>query len=119
MLINQPAHYLSLFSDFPPNVEVATNANRQELLPPYDLIHFFTTAKANLEARLPRLRELITQNGTIWVSWPKGKSAIPKDLNENHIRDCMLANGMVDVKVCAVDEDWSGLKGVIPVDKRK
>lgn len=71
LLINQPAHYLSLFSDFPPNVEVATNANRQELLPPYDLIHFFTTAKANLEARLPRLRELITQNGTIWVSWPK------------------------------------------------
>jgi hypothetical protein len=68
---------------------------------------------------LPSLRQQITQDGIIWVSWPKKASKVPTDVTEDRIRDLALNTGLVDVKVCAVDEVWSGLKLVIRVKDRK
>ena len=56
------------------------------------------------------MRSLLTKTGALWVSWPKGSSKLEKDLNENDVRDIGLKGGLVDVKVCAVDDNWSGLK---------
>jgi hypothetical protein len=79
----------------------------------------FTDKRSELEKTLPRLKSKLAQNGMIWVAWPKKTSGVPSDLNENLIRDTGLAIGLVDIKVCAVNEIWSGLKFVIPVKDRK
>ena len=80
---------------------------------------FFTDQRSQLETELPRLKKRITQNGMIWIAWPKKASKVPTDLTEDVIRDTAIALGLVDVKVCAVNEVWSGLKLVIPVKDRK
>ena len=80
---------------------------------------FFTDRRAQLEKELPKLKGRIAQNGMIWIAWPKKASKVPTDLTEDVIRDTALALGLVDVKVCAVNEVWSGLKLVIPVKDRK
>ena len=67
---------------------------------------------------LPELKYQLKPNGMIWVSWPKKSSKVVTDINENIIRDYALQIGLVDIKVCAVDEIWSGLKLVIPVKDR-
>jgi hypothetical protein len=68
---------------------------------------------------LPRLAKKIAQDGMIWVSWPKKASGVKTDITEDTVRDTALALALVDVKVCAVDETWSGLKLVIRVENRK
>jgi hypothetical protein len=90
-----------------------------ELRPDLDFIQFFTKSRAELERQLPKLRKSIKQDGMIWISWPKKSSKVPTDLTEDIIRDTALALKLVDVKVCAVDETWSGLKLVIPVSERR
>jgi hypothetical protein len=85
----------------------------------FDLIHFFTKARGELEARLPTLKRALTPAGALWVSWPKSSSKVATDLNENIVREIALKNGLVDVKVCAVDETWSGLKLVFRLKDRK
>lgn len=72
--------------------------------------HIFTTERAELEQRLRELRTLIDPAGFVWVSWPKKASKVPTDISEDVIRDICLPMGWVDVKVCAVDAVWSGLK---------
>jgi hypothetical protein len=89
-----------------------------ELKSDLDFIQFFTKARAELEKQLPRLRKSIEHDGMIWISWPKKSSGVETDLTEDIIRDTALALKLVDVKVCAVDEVWSGLKLVIPVKER-
>ena len=78
-----------------------------------DLAHLFTASRAELEAGIARLRPLLAPAGTIWVSWPKKASKVPTDITEDSIREVAFPHGLVDVKVCAVDETWSGLKLVI------
>ena len=78
-----------------------------------DAAHVFVTARTDLERHLTALRNLIQPAGQIWVSWPKKASKVPTDITENLIRDVALPSGLVDVKVCAVDDIWSGLKLVI------
>jgi len=85
----------------------------------YDLVHFFAKSTKELSIILPGLKNEIVQNGMIWVSWPKKSAKIATDISENLIRDLGLSCGLVDIKVCAVDEEWSGLKFVIPVKSRK
>ncbi len=113
-LINAPAHYFSLFTDMPADVDFASEPG-----PDKDLIHFFTTELAEIETLLPDLKSEIAPAGIIWVSWPKKAAKVPTDVTEDLIRNTALAAGLVDVKVCAVDEVWSGLKLVIPVKDRK
>ena len=104
----------------PPGYAKSLGVNAaSELKPDLDFIQFFTKSRAELEKQLPRLRKAIEPDGMIWISWPKKSSKIATDLTEDIIRDTALALKLVDVKVCAVDETWSGLKLVIPVKDRK
>ena len=77
---------------------------------PIDGAHIFVTARAGLEAKLRQLKPLLAPSGFIWVSWPKKASKVPTDITEDTIRDVCLPMGLVDVKVCAIDATWSGLK---------
>ena len=72
----------------------------------------FVTARTDLAKRFPGLRNRLTSNGMLWISWPKQSSGAPTDLTENVVRAIGLELGLVDVKVCAVDATWSGLKFV-------
>ncbi len=83
-----------------------------------DLIHVFAREASLLDAALDALRTRIAPNGMIWVSWPKKSAKVPTDVTEDTIRAMALAKDLVDVKVCAVDEIWSGLKLVIPKSLR-
>jgi hypothetical protein len=80
---------------------------------PYDVIVSFCPTQARLAQRWPSLHGRTTQAGALWVAWPKRSSGVPTDLTENTIRAYALAHGRVDVKVCAIDDVWSGLKLVI------
>ena len=86
--------------------------------PGYDVIHVFTSARAALEALVRPLMDLVARNGMIWVSWPKKASKVQTDITEDTVREVVLPLGLVDVKVCAVDEVWSGLKLVIRKELR-
>lgn len=83
-----------------------------------DAAHVFTTRRAELEEMLASLRHQIASDGQIWVSWPKKASSIETDISEDTIREVCLPLGLVDTKVCAVDETWSGLKLVIRKELR-
>lgn len=87
-------------------------------LPGYDYVHLFTTARSVLEALAQKLMNLIAHDGMIWVSWPKKAAKVATDITEDVIRTVVLPLGLVDVKVCAVDEVWSGLKLVIRKELR-
>ena len=113
-LVNAPAHYFDLFVDFPDEVEITRDKKKEK-----DLIHYFEKKATTLKKKLPQLRNEIVQNGMLLVSWPKKASAVETYITEDTIRDFALTIGLVDVKVCAVDEVWSGLKLVIPVKDRK
>jgi hypothetical protein len=79
---------------------------------PLDFAMLFTKSAASLKKEFPRIGKNLTSAGMLWVSWPKKTSGVPTDLNENIVRDIGLAAGLVDVKVCAVTDVWSGLKFV-------
>jgi len=78
----------------------------------HELIHWFVTRERELAGRFARMERALTPAGALWISWPKRTSKVDTDLSENSIREIGLAHGLVDVKVCAVDETWSGLKFV-------
>jgi len=86
--------------------------------PGYDLIHGFTTSRQVLETSARPLMETIDRDGSIWISWPKKASKVPTDITEDVIRDVVLPIGLVDVKVAAVSEVWSGLKLMIRKELR-
>ena len=77
-----------------------------------DHAHLFVTERAALEEAIPRVFALLPERGAVWVSWPKKASGVPTDMSEDTIRAVVLPQGMVDVKVCAIDATWSGLKVV-------
>ena len=86
---------------------------KTRIRPPWDFVHLFTNDISELEDQLLRLRSLIKTDGMVWVSWYKKSSGKPTQINEDIIRDTCLPLGFVDVKVCPVSNDWSGLKLVI------
>ena len=81
--------------------------------PPIDAAHIFVTQRELLDRDLRRLLPMLARDGFVWVSWPKKAAKVPTDITEDTIRDVALPLGLVDVKVCAVDATWSGLKLVI------
>jgi hypothetical protein len=101
-VINGPGNYEELIGD----IRLVYEEDGGDL----DFIHFFTNSADELERVLPVIREEIRKNGMIWVSWYKKSSGKPTGVTEHMVRDTALAVGLVDVKVCAVDSDWSGLK---------
>ncbi|MDW3209412.1 MAG: DUF3052 domain-containing protein [Reichenbachiella sp.] len=104
-LVNEPAHYHSLFSDWPELVEKVDTPDKESL----DFIHVFCKEEKDLKEAAEHI-PLLKKNGILWVSWIKLSSKLPSCFKENHIRDYMLNAGLVDVKVAAIDADWSGLK---------
>ena len=86
--------------------------------PPIDAAHIFVTQREVLECRLRLLLPLLARDGFVWVSWPKKAAKVETDITEDTIRDVALPLGLVDVKVCAVDDIWSGLKLVIRKENR-
>jgi len=100
---------------------LGANLQLQHLIKPEALIdaaHIFVTERTALEAELQQLMALLEPSGFIWVSWPKKASKVPTDITEDTIREICLPMGLVDVKVCAVDAVWSGLKLMIRKDQR-
>ena len=114
LTVNAPANYRTLLPGLPATVTITDAAE-----PPVAFVHLFVTAKADLAARLPKLLAALAPDGVVWVSWPKKAAKLPTDVTEDVIRDVALPLGLVDVKVCAVDATWSGLKLVIRVANRK
>jgi hypothetical protein len=112
-LINSPEYYLQLFTDLPAGVYFEDIGNKK-----IDFIHFFTKSKEEYTSLLPGFKDHIKPNGIIWISWPKKASKVPTDITEDIIRNFAIETGLVDIKVCAVDDIWSGLKLVIPVKDR-
>ena len=85
---------------------------------PVDFVHCFTASKSALSAKLKTFRKAIDPNGVIWISWPKKSSGVATDITEDVIRGIALPQGLVDIKVCAVDDVWSGLKLMIRKELR-
>ncbi len=83
-----------------------------------NFIHFFAHGRDELDKVFQTLAESVAKDGMIWISWPKKSSGVPTDLTENVVRDIGLAQGLVDAKVCAIDETWSGLKFVYRIKDR-
>jgi hypothetical protein len=83
-----------------------------------DIVHLFSTAKANLARALGRTLQHLRPDAAVWVSWPKKASKVPTDITEDVVRDLALPLGLVDIKVCAVDDVWSGLKLVLRKEHR-
>ena len=106
--VNEPSGFRTLLGPLPDETELCGPRSRA-----LNFLHYFVDREADLRARLPKLRSRIRPDGMIWVSWPKKSSGIATDVTEDVIRKHAFANTLVDVKVCAVDEIWSGLKLVI------
>jgi hypothetical protein len=104
VLDNAPAGFV--IEGLPDGVKVVSRAGRTQ----YDVVLAFCPDRARLAARLPALLERTATAGMIWVAWPKRASGVPTDLDENGVRELALPLGVVDVKVCAIDATWSGLK---------
>jgi hypothetical protein len=114
--IAAPPGYRKMLGTLPPGARVELHAGAGR--GPRAFIHCFATARRMLTSRFPQLERALAPAGMLWVSWPKGTSGFTTDLTENVVREIGLANGLVDVKVCAVDATWSGLKFVRRVKDR-
>jgi hypothetical protein len=110
---NAPENYQELVAPLPEDVHFL-----EAIAPDLDMIHLFTELAKELAGKLKRYQKKLKPNGIFWVSWPKKASKRPTDITEDTIRDLALPLGLVDVKVCAVDDVWSGLKFVIRVENR-
>jgi hypothetical protein len=106
--LNAPAGYRKLLAPVPAGVSFTDKAAVGA-----GFVHLFVTERRGLEKELKRLRTLLDDAGVLWVSWPKKSSRVSSDITEDVIREVCLPLGLVDIKVCAVDETWSGLKLMI------
>ena len=104
-IINAPPAFRSLLGKLPAGVSVV-----RAVRGPLPFIHFFTKQRAGLEAKFPGLFRALAPDGSLWISWPKKASGVDTDITEDVVRAVALAGGLVDVKVAAIDDVWSGLK---------
>jgi hypothetical protein len=112
--IEAPLGYRGLIGRLPPRARLTSGVG-----PTVDVVHLFVTTRRDLQERLVDLRSRIREDASIWVSWPKKASKVATDVTEDVVREVALPLGLVDVKVCAVDETWSALKVVIRKTLRK
>lgn len=113
-VVNAPPEYLAWLGELPPDVVLVPTAAEA-----VQAAHVFVYERAALKAWLNKLRRQLDPNGFVWVSWPKKASKVPTDITEDIIRELALPLGFVDIKVCAINEVWSGLKLVIRKDQRE
>jgi hypothetical protein len=114
VVINEPVNYRKWLGRVASDAKFTNRAGANSAF-----IHFFTPRQRELKKQLSRLRTKMAETGTLWVSWPKKSSGVATDITEDVIRDVALPLGFVDIKVCAVDETWSGLKLMIRRENRK
>lgn len=105
--LKAPPHYLKLLGELPAGVSVVNENSRVDDLP---FIHLFAKNSKDLAEQFPIAKQKLSKNGMLWVSWIKKSSKLETDISESDVRRLGLEIGLVDVKICAVDEDWSGLK---------
>ena len=113
-LVNPPEHYEETLGPLPDGVKWVEEPEAAN-----GFIQFFTKSQRELKAEFPRLKAALAADGMLWVSWPKKAAKVETDLDGNIVREVGLTNGLVDVKVCAVDETWSGLKFVYRLKDRE
>lgn len=111
--LGAPGSYAALLGELPPGARISCRLPRTTRF-----IHRFVSRRQELKADFGRLARSLADDGTLWISWPKKSSGVATDLNEDLVREMGLPLGLVDVKVCAVDEVWSGLKFVRRVENR-
>ena len=112
-VINAPSDYEDLIEGHVPALTITSTTRGKA-----DIAHIFATSSAALARKLPALMKMIAPDGAVWVSWPKKAAKVKTDITEDVIRDVALPMGLVDVKVCAVNDVWSGLKLVIRKERR-
>ena len=118
-----PGEYSGLVAPLPDDVLVIDadtrgSARAKSSSGPADMVHLFTNSRDDLFRLLAEFKNLIKKDGTIWVSWYKKAAKLPTEITEDTVREAALPLGLVDVKVCAVDDNWSGLKLVIRKENR-
>lgn len=106
MPVNEPEHYFELLGKLPGKVKLVRKSNPD----PVDCIHLFAPDEHTLHNQFPPLKSILKKEGMLWVSWIKKSSKLQTDISESDVRNLGLELGLVDVKICAVDEDWSALK---------
>lgn len=111
--VHAPKEFKTWLGDLPPGVKITTKETSS-----IEAAHIFVVDSAEMNAMLSRLRHILKQNGFVWVSWYKKSAKIPTDITEDLIREIAIPLGFVDVKVCAIDSVWSGLKLVIRKSER-
>jgi hypothetical protein len=111
--VGAPAAYSDIVGKLPAGVTIVSR-----LAGVVDMVHVFVTEAAALDGKLAAFRDAIAPDGMVWVSWPKKSSGVPTDLTDHVVRQTALPLGLVDIKVCAIDATWSGLKFVIPREQR-
>jgi hypothetical protein len=112
-VVNAPTDYRDLLQPLPPGVTFAARADKHTAL-----AHLFTAQRSELERTLAQWRKALAVDATVWVSWPKKSAKVATDITEDTVREVALPLGFVDVKVCAIDAVWSGLKLVVRKDLR-
>ena len=113
VLVGAPGNYLSLLEPLPGRVQFGSRVSAAT-----DIVHVFSARRTQLQQLLVRYREKVKPTAAVWVSWPKKSSKVPTDITEDAIRELALPLGFVDVKVCAIDDTWSGLKLVVRKELR-
>ena len=113
LLVGVPAGYLALLRPLPDGVHFGSRISEVT-----DIVHVFSTRRTELQRMLVRYRQKLKPTGAIWVSWPKKSAKVHTDITEDVVRELALPLGLVDVKVCAIDEVWSGLKLVVRKELR-
>jgi hypothetical protein len=113
-LIQAPKGFDGVLGALPDGVDITTSARGHS-----DVVLFFTTRRAELERRFDSLKRALVPNGGLWIAWPKRASGVDTDITEGVVRDIALERGLVDNKVCAIDETWSGLRLVYRLRDRR
>ncbi len=112
-LVDAPAVYLELIEPLPPSVTFVSRPGAST-----DMVHVFATRRTPLGKALAQYRRELSAQAVVWVSWPKKASKVPSEITEDTVRELALPLGFVDIKVCAVNEVWSGLKLVVRKELR-
>lgn len=113
VVINKPRNYEEVLGDISKRLTIHTQVNKI-----VDFIHYFAHEKSDLQAMFPRLKQFLSPDGMLWVSWAKKSSGVATDLSENSVMEIGLHHGLVDVKVVSFDETWSALKFVYRLKDR-
>ncbi len=113
-LINSPRGYDKTLGKLPDDVKLLSRLTKD-----ISFIHLFAGKRSELDRNLVKAKKVLSKSGMLWVSWPKKSSGVVTDIDENYVRKAGLKVGLVDVKICAVDDTWSGLKFVFRLKDRK